>query len=78
MVIVVLFLSIFAALISVLPMQIMGVAIDEIRAADTSRTVSSAPKVQSPAAGTDSPPKMPRSLPIAPIVERAADYVSRI
>ena len=79
----VLLLSIATSLISVLPTQIMGVAIDEMRAADMLRSAlertegvdSGIPETRIPTR-TATAPRARKSLTITPAVRRATEYVS--
>lgn len=70
------FLSITASLISVFPTQIMGLAIEEIRSVDIfkSKSLSHSPSEDS------EPPSGPRfksSLPLAPVIRKMTNYISR-
>ncbi|MBD3185080.1 ATP-binding cassette domain-containing protein [Candidatus Poribacteria bacterium] len=79
----VLILSIFTSFITILPTQITGVAINEIRAAerfasDNSESGSSSIPDNVPRTTTPSRRSKPgqKTLPIEPIIRDAADYVS--
>jgi subfamily B ATP-binding cassette protein MsbA len=75
----ILIISIFSSLLSILPTQIMGVAIDEIRLVDRFKSSADETKNSIPAPSDSRPnvvPQPEKSLPIAPAIRKAADYVS--
>ncbi len=71
----ILILSIISSLISVLPVQMMGVAVDEIRLADKFRSDNDAQEISAPAARPVAGQDTGKSLPIAPAVRRVGNYV---
>jgi subfamily B ATP-binding cassette protein MsbA len=73
LVVCVLFLSMITSLIAILPVQIMGVAVDEIKLAGLDSRNDRAPRKQMADPVAEAGPQ----LSIAPLVNRAAAYVSR-
>jgi len=70
----ILILAIISSLLSVLPMQLMGVIVDEITsAARPDEDISAA---RAPATKSDTPRSVRPELPIAPAIRKAALYVS--
>jgi len=69
---IILVLSAISSLTSLLPTQIMGVAIDEISLADK---IKSNVEFHQPDAKTEKGNPMNRSLPIAPVIRNIADYI---
>lgn len=76
LVIIVLFLSAAASFLSILPNQIMGLAIEEIRSAEVFRPNKGASELSSPRPD-GSLTRVKSSLPIAPTVRKAADYMAK-
>lgn len=70
-------MSLFSSLISILPTQMMGVAIDEIMAAGRSSSDRDVSRDQIPSARPSVAPNIQKSLPVAPAIRGAADYVYR-
>lgn len=75
---IVLLLSLFSTFISVLPMQVMGVAVDEISGFGSQRISQNRPPENAPDAPALQSPRqgLGRSIPIAPYIHRAAEYVA--
>ncbi len=73
----VLILSIITSLISILPPQIMGVAINEIIASGKSGSAGSIQRTTPRDADSGTTQSIRRSLPITPVIRKASDYAAK-